>query len=621
HTAPIYSLAVSTDGRTAASGAQDNTLRTWQVPLSHPIRSFAGPAAPVESALSPDGRTLLTVHGDAMIRSWLTDVGQNLAPRAGTATELNQEPWKPVNAEPSGTWSIPEVPELGLSGSLRILKAAWRNDGLFFVSYDTGGHLLVWTPALPEPVGIISDVPGQVVRLLIPTSNQQIITAHHDGTVRVWQLSGIPSLSQATAQLVAAQQTPTPEVAEGDAAPAAHPWLRSTVSIFQPANADAQQNDVPPTTGELRDAVLLNGGSQIVTCHGTGQIFVTDVNNGNRIREFVTSGRIFSVAARVDNQRIAAGTDQNQVVVWNAAAPDKPLLILPLRAAVSTIRFSANNQYLAAGCADRSVTIFGRSAQGVNPVVELVAHQTFTATQDLQGVCLNADGTFVLVAQADGRTEEWAYASPEQIRQFNHGGAVYGVAISSSGQTIVSCSADQTLRVWNAMTGAQQFQLSGHQGAVHAVALSHDDSFVVSSGADGTLRMWDIVGGRQLKQLARFEQTMYSIALHPAGTILAAAGADRKVHLIEVSTGHELRTLEGHSDYIHSVIFSPGGEEVLSYGYAGNLRRWRTDNGQLISEHQIGRIGNTAQFSRDGGRILLSNGDGIARIYEPGKSN
>ena len=233
----------------------------------------------------------------------------------------------------------------------------------------------------------------------------------------------------------------------------------------------------------------------------------------------------------------------------------------------------------------------------------------------MQRVSFSQDGRLLLTALANGRVDEWACASPEPRRQFQHGGAVYGLAVSATGTLVVSCSADQTVRVWDNLTGQQRFSLTGHQGAVHAVTLSADEAFAVSSGADGTLRLWDIPGGRQLKQVISFDQTMYSVALHPSGGLLAAAGADRKVHLVDLASGAEIRTLSGHTDFIHSVTFSPDGNRVLSYGYAGQLKIWNTGDGGLVHERKVGQIGNTARYSPDGRQIVIASGDGTAQVF------
>jgi WD40 repeat protein len=149
---------------------------------------------------------------------------------------------------------------------------------------------------------------------------------------------------------------------------------------------------------------------------------------------------------------------------------------------------------------------------------------------------------------------------------------------------------------------------------VHAVTLSPDESFAITSGADKTVRLWDIVGGRQLKQLATLDGTMYSVAIHPNGQLIATAGADRKVYLMDMITGTLQRTLEGHTDYIHCVAFNPAGTRILSYGYAGQVRVWDTASGNLIWENRVGRIGNYASYDAKGINVLLSSGDGVARL-------
>jgi len=172
------------------------------------------------------------------------------------------------------------------------------------------------------------------------------------------------------------------------------------------------------------------------------------------------------------------------------------------------------------------------------------------------------------------------------------------------------------VRVWDAITGGQRFQMNGHQGPVHAIAITADESFAVSSGADRTVRLWDIVGGRQLKQLATLDETIYSVAIHPNGQTVAVAGADRNVYLLNLITGATERTLQGHTDYIHSVGFNASGTRLFSYGYAGQLRVWNPSVDTCIWETSVGRIGNDAHYDTSGSRVLLSSGDGVARVRE-----
>lgn len=68
------------------------------------------------------------------------------------------------------------------------------------------------------------------------------------------------------------------------------------------------------------------------------------------------------------------------------------------------------------------------------------------------------------------------------------------VAFSSDGSHLVSGSEDNSIRVWNTLTGEQIGEpLLAHTSAVLSVALS-SDGLLASGSRDGTTRLWDLAG-------------------------------------------------------------------------------------------------------------------------------
>jgi WD40 repeat protein len=108
-----------------------------------------------------------------------------------------------------------------------------------------------------------------------------------------------------------------------------------------------------------------------------------------------------------------------------------------------------------------------------------------------------------------------------------HTDGVNAAAFSSEGSRIVTASADNTARVWDASTGALDAVLAGHTDRVLGAAFSRDNSRMVTASADDTARIWDAATGAALATLRGHAGAVAAAAFGADGSRIVTASADR----------------------------------------------------------------------------------------------
>ena len=111
---------------------------------------------------------------------------------------------------------------------------------------------------------------------------------------------------------------------------------------------------------------------------------------------------------------------------------------------------------------------------------------------------------------------------------------IASLAYSIDGTIFASGSWDNTIRLWDANTGAHLKTLIGHESSVNSIAFSPDGKTLASGSQDETIRLWDIATGTLLKTYKAHSNDVYSVVFSPDGTMLASGGRDNTIRLWEL---------------------------------------------------------------------------------------
>ena len=104
--------------------------------------------------------------------------------------------------------------------------------------------------------------------------------------------------------------------------------------------------------------------------------------------------------------------------------------------------------------------------------------------------------------------------------------------------------------------------LTGHTAAVRCVCVSADGKRVLTGSADNTLRLWDADTGNCLRVFEGHTERVGGAALSPDGQRVLSGSGDKTVRLWDATTGKELRQMTGHTEQVWSVAFGPEGQAL-----------------------------------------------------------
>jgi WD40 repeat protein len=155
---------------------------------------------------------------------------------------------------------------------------------------------------------------------------------------------------------------------------------------------------------------------------------------------------------------------------------------------------------------------------------------------------------------------------------------VNAVAFSADGKTLASASSDETVKLWDASSGAELQTLVGHWDSVNTVAFSADGKTLASASSDETVKLWDASSGAELQTLKGHWDSVNTVAFSADSKTLASASSDETVKLWDASSGAELQTLK-----VDTVV------QALSFSDDGTFLQ--TDRGLLHSAILSDRAG------------------------------
>jgi WD40 repeat protein len=254
-----------------------------------------------------------------------------------------------------------------------------------------------------------------------------------------------------------------------------------------------------------------------------------------------------------------------------------------------------------------------RSEQAIGVTTTLKGHASF-----VNALVLSPDGETLISGSADKTIKLWDLTTGQVIRTLTgHTSFVNALTISPDGSTLVSGSADRTIRVWDVPTGKQLRVLTGHTSFINALAITADGTTLVSGSADKTIKLWNLTTGKLLRTLTGHSSFVNTVAISSDDRILASGSADQTIKLWDLTTGTLLRTLVGHDDYVNAIVITPDGKTLISGSADKTIKLWNVATGKELAT-LTGHTGYVMALAvhPNGKTLASSSSDGTVKLWD-----
>jgi serine/threonine protein kinase len=287
-------------------------------------------------------------------------------------------------------------------------------------------------------------------------------------------------------------------------------------------------------------------------------------------------------------------------------------------APVTTISWSPDGNYLAAGSVDKTVQVF-HAYSGI------LAYTFKGYTQPVTATAWSSDSMCIVSAgEGDGSAQVW-----EALSNNNDGtlqgpdGRILALAWAQEKQYIASGGEDKKVRVWDTLHGYKLITTyTGHIADVRTIIFSRDNASVVSGSGDGTIQIWDAITGHLQARVKGHKGGVNSLCWYEIGSeqYIASASDDGTVKIWNVGLRKVVLTFRGHSGKVNCVaLFDVYRRNlVVSGGDDTSVRVWDWTTGKEVYRYighttPVRSIATTSTFV---GRVASAGEDTSVHVWE-----
>ncbi|KAG5990960.1 hypothetical protein E4U52_004103 [Claviceps spartinae] len=251
---------------------------------------------------------------------------------------------------------------------------------------------------------------------------------------------------------------------------------------------------------------FLPGDKVVIVGTKSGELQLFDVASASLLNSVQAhEGAIWSLSVHPDGRSVVSGSADKTAKFWDFKIVQEEVLgtkrttsklklvqsrTLKVSDDILSLKFSPDAKLLAVALLDNTVKVF--FVDSLKLYLNLYGHKLPVLSMDI-----SYDSKLIVTSSADKNIRVWGLDFGDCHKAlFGHQDSILQVAFvphnsDGNGHHFFSSSKDRTIRYWDGDKFEQIQRLDGHHGEIWTIAVSHTGNFLVSAGHDKSIRVWE----------------------------------------------------------------------------------------------------------------------------------
>ena len=581
HTSNVTVVAFAPNGRWAATGSEDKTIRIWDLATASEQRVLAGHTDQVTSlAFSPDGQRLASTSADGTVRLWDPASGASLYTSNLGSGPAEQVVYSPdgqflaasAGAADEGGHSIIEIHDAASGAKIRSITLDWNN-------------------AVP----------------ILITSDDRLLSsggAGEDGeyvSTKIWDLKSARELKNFPIFIQAFS-------ADGHWG-ASLEYANAPKIILWDITSGKRVRTIAGISSDVSRVAFTPDGTRILAGSQNGpEIKVYEVATGKEVRTLPIAAGALALSG--DGKWLGASSGSS-VKIWDLSA-EREAQTLAGQLGAQDLTFSADGKLLITG----DYATIGLWDMGSGKLIRTIPGGT-------QNLARSSDGRW-LATNPKGKLQIWDTRTWTPANLSPPGGEyIWWMGFSAAPFPPANLAASG-VKWWQVGSATEALSF---WGATYPAALSSDGNILVTASMrGGNVSVWDVSNGQLLRTLAAHDVGISGVYFSPDGKWLVTMGQESRIDPTNLGASvanlkHSIKLWETGSWQLRLSLpfigmtggfhgFSPDGR-TLAVGRGNLITLYTIPNGQSVKNLTGGATG-AARFSSDGRWLAQGGPNGIA---------